>query len=85
MLQHTDIPEARWYQVDTDDKRRARLICISHLLEHIPHEDVIPGPIKLPPRPSQQELYTRPPRTVIWCCPTPTPTAERSAIQQALM
>ena len=62
MLQHTDIPEARWYQVDTDDKRRARLICISHLLEHIPHEDVIPGPIKLPPRPSQQELYTRPPQ-----------------------
>jgi polyphosphate kinase 2 (PPK2 family) len=61
MLEHTDIPEARWYQIDSDDKRRARLICIRHLLEHIAYEDVTPGAIKLPPRPPRDEHYTRPP------------------------
>ena len=43
MLEHSDIPEARWYQVDGDDKRRARLNCISHILAKIPYEDAIPG------------------------------------------
>ena len=62
MLEHCDIPEARWYQIDTDDKRRARLICINHLLRHIPHKDVTPAPIKLPPRPSRAGHYTRPPQ-----------------------
>jgi len=61
MLEHTDIPEARWYQVDGDDKRLARLNCISHILSKIPYEDAIPDPIKLPPRPPDDDSYQRPP------------------------
>ncbi len=61
MLEYTDIPEARWYQVHSDDKRRARLICIRHILDTIPYEDAIPKPIKLPPRPPDDKDYARPP------------------------
>ncbi len=62
MFDHTDIPEARWYQIESDDKRRARLNCLHHLLETIPYEDVTPPPIELPPRPPADVHYTRPPR-----------------------
>ena len=36
--------------VEADDKRRARLNCIGHLLSLIPYEDLTPGRIELPPR-----------------------------------
>lgn len=62
MFEHTDIPEARWYQVEADDKRRARLNCIRHILEHIPYEDAVPDPIRLIPRPPEDQNYHRPPR-----------------------
>jgi len=62
MMEHTDIPEARWYQVESDDKRRARLNCIHHLLDQVPYKDTTPPPIKLPPRPEDDTSYTRPPR-----------------------
>lgn len=61
MMEYTDIPEARWYQVDAEDKRRARLNCISHLLSLIDYENLIPGVIELPPRPPEDEFYKRPP------------------------
>jgi polyphosphate kinase 2 len=61
MLEHTDIPECHWYQIDSNDKRRARLNCIRHLLSTIPYEDVIPAPIDLPPRPPDDQHYVRPP------------------------
>ena len=61
MFVHTDIPEAPWYVVEGDDKRRARLNCIAHLLSLIQYEDVIETPAELPPRPSGNE-YERPPR-----------------------
>ena len=59
---HTDIKQAPWYVVDADDKKRARLNCISHLLSLIPYEDLTPEPIELPPR---QDIggYVRPPIT----------------------
>src|SRR3954454_20574446 len=60
MFAHTDIKQAPWYVVDGDDKRRARLNCIAHLLSRIPYEDVIPPPPKLPQRP-KDEHYIRPP------------------------
>jgi polyphosphate kinase 2 len=50
MFAHTNIPEAPWFTVEADDKRRARLNTISHLLSKVPYEDVIPPAIKLPPR-----------------------------------
>jgi polyphosphate kinase len=61
MFRYTHTPEAPWHTVESDDKRRARLNCISHLLDSIDYEDVLPGPIELPPRPKQED-YKRPPR-----------------------
>jgi polyphosphate kinase 2 (PPK2 family) len=61
MFIHTDTPEAPWYVVEGDDKRRARLNCIAHLLSIVPYTDVIDAPLELPPRPSAQD-YERPPR-----------------------
>ncbi len=60
MFVHTDIPQAPWYVVDADNKRRARLNCIAHLLEQIPYEDTTPPPTTLPPREEQPD-YVRPP------------------------
>jgi len=62
MFFYTDIPEAPWYTVESDDKRRARLNCISHILETIPYEDVTPRAMKLPPRKQEEEEYHRPPK-----------------------
>lgn len=60
MFAHTDIKQAPWYVVNADDKRRARLNCINHLLSMVPYEDIPPEPIQLPPR--QKEVgYVRPP------------------------
>lgn len=61
MFVHTDIPEAPWYVVDADDKRRARLNCIAHLLSKIPYQDLPDPAIKLPRR-QRDDGYVRPPR-----------------------
>ncbi len=50
MLAATDMPYAPWYLIRSDDKRRARLNCIHHLLSKIPHKDIPHEKIKLPPR-----------------------------------
>jgi polyphosphate kinase 2 len=50
MMKHTDIKEARWNVVNADDKKRARLNCIHHLLSMIPYKDLTPKAIKMPPR-----------------------------------
>ena len=60
MFAHTDIKQAPWYVVDADNKKRARLNCISHLLSLLPYEDLTPGPIKLPAR-QDAGGYVRPP------------------------
>lgn len=60
MFAATDIPESSWNVVEADDKRRARLNCISHLLETIPYEELPPQKIELPPRQKEIE-YERPP------------------------
>jgi polyphosphate kinase len=46
----TNIPEAPWYVIEANDKKRARLNCIHHLLEQIPYEEVPHEPISLPDR-----------------------------------
>jgi polyphosphate kinase 2 len=51
MFVHTDIPEAPWNVVDSDDKRRARINMIAHLLSTIPYHDVQRLPLSLPGRP----------------------------------
>ena len=60
MFLYTDIPQAPWYVVDSNDKRRARLNCIHHLLSMIDYEEIQPPPIKLPEL--QGDIgYQRPP------------------------
>ena len=60
MFEVCDIAQARWNVVNADDKKRARLNCIHHLLEQIPYKDLTPAPIKLPPR-QKRRGYVRPP------------------------
>jgi polyphosphate kinase len=50
MLAATDTPTAPWYLVPSDDKKRARLNCIAHLLSCVPYEEVPYKPPKLPGR-----------------------------------
>jgi polyphosphate kinase len=61
MFVQTDIPEAPWYVVESEDKRSARINMIAHLLSTIPYHAEQPAPIKLPPRPPSRG-YERPPR-----------------------
>jgi polyphosphate kinase len=61
MFVHTDIPEAPWYVLESEDKRRARINMIAHLLSTIEYHDVQRLPLKLPPRPKSQG-YVRAPR-----------------------
>ncbi|MEU6577556.1 polyphosphate kinase 2 [Streptomyces sp. NPDC046805] len=61
MLVHTDVAEAPWYIVESDDKRRARLNMIAHLLDSVPYHDVPPPVLELPDRPPSTG-YERTPR-----------------------
>jgi polyphosphate kinase 2 len=61
MFADTDTALAPWWVVEADDKRRARLNTISHLLSSIPYEYSAPPPLALPPRQSD-DGYVRPPR-----------------------
>ncbi len=72
MFAHTNIPEAPWFTVEADDKRRARLNCIRHLLSKIPYEDMTPAAVELKPRPSVGN-YRRPPRNEQFFVPNAYP------------
>ena len=61
MFVHTDIAEAPWYEVESDDKRRSRINMMAHLLSKVPWHPVEPEPIVIPPRP-ESTGYERPPR-----------------------
>jgi polyphosphate kinase 2 len=61
MFSHTNIPEAPWFTVEADDKKRARLNCIHHLLTKIPYQDMTPPAMELPKR-KAADNYARPPR-----------------------
>ena len=60
MFSFTDTKQSPWYVVNANDKKRARLNCIHHLLSLIPYEDLTPESIKLPPR-QPDGGYVRPP------------------------
>ena len=55
MLKATDSIHAPWYIVRSDDKRRARLNCISHILSLIPYKKVVKGKVKLPKRSNKKK------------------------------
>jgi polyphosphate kinase len=59
MFVHTDTPEAPWFVVPADDKRRARINCIAHLLTRVPYEAEPVERLQLPPR-QPEEGYVRP-------------------------
>lgn len=50
MLHRTNIPEAPWYIVEGNDKKRARLNCIRHILDQFPYKRVKRDKVKLPER-----------------------------------
>jgi polyphosphate kinase len=60
MLERTHIPEAPWWIVDADDKKRARLNCIAHLLSQIPYNEVAHPEVVLPPRTHNPEYHRGP-------------------------
>ena len=74
MLAHTNIPEAPWFTVEADDKRRARLNCINHLLSKVPYQDMTPAAIKLPSRPRAKPVE-RPPLNEQFFVPNCYPSA----------
>jgi len=59
MFSYTDTKLVPWFVVPADDKKRARLNCISHLLSLIPYKDLTPKPFKLPPL-KTDKAYVRP-------------------------
>jgi polyphosphate kinase len=62
MFAHTDIAEARWNVVESDDKRSARLNMMAHLLSSLPWQPVEQPPLEVPERPGHSDDYQRPPR-----------------------
>jgi polyphosphate kinase 2 len=60
MMQYTDINQSPWYVVNADNKRKARLNCISHFLSMIPYNDLTPQKVELPSR-QENPGYVRPP------------------------
>jgi polyphosphate kinase 2 len=62
MLAATDTAASPWYIVTSDDKKRARLNCIAHILSSIPYEEIPYTPPKLPPR-QKRKGYVEPKQT----------------------
>jgi polyphosphate kinase 2 len=62
MFRHTDTEDSPWWVVESDDKRRAHLNCITHLLSQVPYKDLPEQRLELPPRQSD-DGYVRPPRS----------------------
>lgn len=60
MFAYTDTKQVPWFVVNSDNKKKARLNCISHVLSQIPHEKMDIKPVKLPDLPDY-ESYVRPP------------------------
>ena len=58
-FEYTDIKQAPWYVVPSDDKRTARLNCISHILAQFDYDSILPDPVNLPER--EEIAYVRPP------------------------
>jgi polyphosphate kinase len=65
MFAATDTPTSPWHVVDSNDKRRARLNCISHLLSLVPYEEVPREPVKFPKRQAKGD-YVEPAHPFRW-------------------
>ncbi|GAA1992574.1 polyphosphate kinase 2 [Microbacterium pumilum] len=80
MFVHTDIPEAPWFEVRSDDKRASRINMIAHLLSRVPYRMVEREEVAIPPRP-QPGGYERPPRNVENYIPDVASDLERRAAE----
>jgi polyphosphate kinase len=60
MLERTHIPEAPWWVVQADHKKKARLNCIAHLLAQVPYQEIPHPPVKMPPRVRHEDYLRRP-------------------------
>ncbi|MBI2921956.1 MAG: polyphosphate kinase 2 [Planctomycetes bacterium] len=60
MLERTHIPEARWWVVPANDKKRARLNCIHHLLAQVKYQEVPHTPLALPKRVHREDYHRNP-------------------------
>lgn len=80
MFVHTDIPEAPWFEVDNEDKRRGRINMIAHLLSKIPYGAVAREDVVIPPRPPSGG-YERPPRDEKTAVPDYAAELERTAAE----
>jgi polyphosphate kinase 2 len=61
MFARCDLPDTRWWEVEADDKMRARINCIAHLVSVVPYREQPPTKLKLGPRP-EPEPIDRPPK-----------------------
>jgi len=82
MFEYCDTKRSPWYVVPSDDKKRARLNCMRHLLNQFAYDDQVPDPIELPPA-QPEDGYMRPPvdeqTFVPDCYPEPPPEPEPDA------
>jgi polyphosphate kinase 2 len=76
MMVHTDIPEAPWFVVESDVKKRARLNMMAHLLSTLPYTEVSRPVVELPRRPRSRG-YERPPREQTTYVPDHVATLEK--------
>lgn len=76
MFAHCDIPDSPWWVVEADDKPRARINCIAHLLSVVPYRSTPIPPLDLGPRPSEDGSYQRPPRRMSRYVPDHVATLE---------
>ena len=60
MLERTHTPEAKWWVVQADDKKYARLNCIHHLLSQVPYAEIEHQEVVLPPRERHEDYFRRP-------------------------
>jgi polyphosphate kinase len=70
MVEYTSTPDSPWHEVDADEKRRARLNCIAHLLSLVKYEKVEHDALDLPAR-QEDTGYKRPPKDSLNWIPTP--------------
>lgn len=77
MFVHTDTTESPWYVVEAEDKRRARINIIAHLLSTVPYYEVDRPALELPHRPTAVN-YVRPPRELYQSVPDHAATLGKS-------
>ena len=63
MFEHTDTQFSPWNVVESDNKKKARINCINHLLEQVKYSPVNMPEVDMPNR-VQQKHYERPPRSI---------------------